>query len=86
MGNLDLDKFLAGMHELHVLDGYATPLGDPKPAIDGYEQAAQAAKVLFATDPITQSAIDAYLEHVGSVADFIGHQAAIATAISFAGC
>jgi hypothetical protein len=74
------------MHVLHVLDGTSTPLGDPKPAIDAYEQAAQAAQVLFATDPVTQSAIDAYLEHVGSVADFIGHQAAIAAAISDTGC
>ena len=31
-------------------------MGDPKAAIDAYEEAGQAAKTLFATDPVTQAA------------------------------
>jgi hypothetical protein len=86
IGNLDLDAFLAAMHELHALDSFSGPLGDPKPAIDFYEKAAQAAKVLFATDPMTQEAIDTYNENVGTVTDFLGHQLAIAGALDEAGC
>ena len=86
IGNLDLDAFLAGMHVLHALDSYSSPLGDPKAAIDFYEKAGQAAQTLFATDPITQAAIDTYLENVGTVADFLGHQIAISGAIDAAGC
>lgn len=86
IGNLDLDKFLAALHELHALDSHASPLGDPKAAIDFYEKAATAAKVLFATDPITQAAIDTYNENVGTVPDFLGHQVAIAGAMDEAGC
>jgi hypothetical protein len=86
MGNLDLDAFLASMHELHALDAYASPLGDPKVAIDRYEKAAAAAKVLFATDPITQPAIDTYLQTVGTIAEFIGNKTAIVGAVSAAGC
>ena len=72
IGDLDLDTFLAAMKVLHALDSYASPLGDPKAAIDFYEKAGAAAKVLFATDPITQDAIDAYNVNVGTVADFLG--------------
>lgn len=87
MGNFDPDTFLAAMHELHALDSYASPvLGDPKPAIDFYEKAATAAKTLFATDPITQAAIDTYNLNVGTAAAFLGHQTAIAGAMSEAGC
>ena len=86
IGNLDLDQFLASMHDLHALDAYSSPLGDPKAAIDFYEEAGKAAQTLFATDPITQAAIDAYNQHVGTVADFLGHQGAIAAAMSAAGC
>ncbi len=86
IGNLDLDAFLAGMHDLHALDSYSSLLGDPKAAIDFYEKAGQAAQTLFATDPVTQAAIDAYLENVGTVADFLGHQIAISGAIDAAGC
>lgn len=86
IGNLDLDAFLAGMGELHALDSYASPLGDPKAAIDVYERAGNAAKVLFATDPITQAAIDAYNANVGTVSEFLSHQAAIAGALDEAGC
>jgi hypothetical protein len=86
IGNLDLDSFLAAMQQLHALDGYASPLGDPKAAIDAYETAARAAKVLFATTPVTQAAIDAYAPNVGTVAAFLGHQAAIAGAMDAAGC
>ena len=85
-GNLDLDAFLAAMAELHALDGQSSVLGDPKAAIDTYEDAAEAAKTLFATDPVTQEAIDAYNEHVGEVGPFLGHQAAIAGAMDSAGC
>ena len=86
MGNLDIDAFLAGLHELHALDSYSSPLGDPKAAIDFYEKAGKAAQVLFAADPITQAAIDGYNTNVGSVSDFLGHQIAIAGAIDAAGC
>ncbi|MGZ6274100.1 MAG: hypothetical protein ACXWM8_07405, partial [Candidatus Limnocylindrales bacterium] len=86
IGNLDLDAFLAGMHDLHALDAYSSPLGDPKAAIDFYEKAGQAAQTLFATDPVTQAAIDTYLENVGTVADFLSHQIAISGAIDAAGC
>lgn len=86
IGNLDLDKFLAAMHELHALDSHPGVLGDPKPAIDFYEKAGNAAKVLFATDPITQAAIDTYNQNVGTITEFLGHQSAIAAAIGEAGC
>jgi hypothetical protein len=87
IGNLDLDALLAALAVLHALDGYASPLGDPKAAIDSYETAAKAAKELFANEPITQAAIDAFnAENVGTVATFLGRQAAIAGAIGEAGC
>jgi hypothetical protein len=87
IGNLDLDAFLAALAVLHALDGYATPLGDPKAAIDKYEATARAAKVLFETEPVTQAAIDAFnSEHVGTIGEFIGGQAAISGAIGEAGC
>jgi len=86
IGNLDLDTFLAGMHDLHALDSYASPLGDPKAAIDFYEEAGKAAQVLFATDPMTQAAIDTYNQHVGTVAEFLNHQIAISGAMGAAGC
>ena len=86
IGNLDLDVFLAAMHDLHALDSYASPLGDPKAAIDLYEKAGQAAQVLFATDPMTQAAIDTYNENVGPVSEFLGHQIAISGAVDEAGC
>ena len=87
IGGLDLDKFLAGMHDLHALDAHPSPLGDPKEAIDFYEKAGKAAQVLFATEPMTQAAIDTYNnENVGTVAEFLGHQIAISGAIDAAGC
>lgn len=87
IGNLDLDALLAALAILHALDAYSSPLGDPKAAIDHYEKAARAAKDLFATEPITQPAIDAFnAENVGTVAEFLGRQAAIAGAIGEAGC
>ena len=86
IGNLDVDKFLAAMATLHALDSYKGPLGDPKPAIEAYEKAANAAKVLFATDPMTQAAIDTYNQNVGTVSAFLGHQVAIAGAMDTAGC
>ncbi len=86
IGGLDLDAFLAAMHDLHALDAYSSPLGDPKAAIDFYEKAGKAAQVLFAADPITQAAIDTYNENVGTVAEFLGHQIAIAGAMDAAGC
>lgn len=86
IGNLDPDKFLAAMHTLHALDPYKSALGDPKPAIDAYEKAATAAKVLFATDPMTQAAIDTYNQNVGTTTAFLGHQLAISGAMDAAGC
>jgi hypothetical protein len=86
MGSLDLEDFLAAMHVLHALDSHASPLGDPKAAIDFYETAGEAAQVLFATDPLTQAAIDTYNQNVGEVATFLGHQIAISGAIDEAGC
>jgi hypothetical protein len=86
IGSLDLDKFLAGMHDLHALDSSSSPLGDPKAAIDFYEVAGKAAQTLFATDPITQAAIDTYNQNVGTVAEFLSHQIAISAAIDAAGC
>lgn len=86
IGNLDLEAFLAGMKVLHALDAYASPLGDPKAAIAFYEEAGKAAQVLFATEPITQAAIDTYNQKVGTVPDFFSHQTAIAGAMNEAGC
>lgn len=86
IGNLDLDVFLAAMHTLHALDSHPSVLGDPKPAIDFYEKAGRAAKDLFAADPLTQAAIDAYNENVGTVTEFLSHQTAISAAIGEAGC
>jgi hypothetical protein len=86
IGNLDLDAFLAAMHTLHALDPYASPLGDPKAALDFYEKAGTAAKVLFATEPMTQAAIDTYNQNVGTVTAFLGHQIAISGAMDAAGC
>ncbi len=86
IGNLDLDKFLAAMHTLHALDGHPGVLGDPKAAIDVYEKAGNAAKVLFATDPVTQAAIDTYNQNVGTLTEFLGHQSAISAAMGEVGC
>jgi hypothetical protein len=86
IGNLDLDTFLAAMHDLHALDSYSSPLGDPKAAIDFYEKAGTAAKTLFATEPMTQAAIDTYNQNVGSLTAFLGHQIAISGAMDAAGC
>jgi hypothetical protein len=86
IGNFDPDEFLAALHDLHALDGQTSVMGDPKAAIDAYEDAGQAAKTLFATKPVTQAAIDAYTAHVGTIGDFLGHQAAIAGAMDSAGC
>lgn len=86
IGNLDLDAFLGAMDTLHALNSFKSPLGDPKASIDHYQKAAEAAKVLFATEPITQAAIDTYNENVGTVSDFLGKQIAISGAIDEAGC
>lgn len=86
IGNLDLDAFLAAMKVLHALDGYSSMLGDPKAALDFYEKAGKAALVLFATEPVTQAAIDTYNQNVGNVSDFLSLQAAIAGAMDEAGC
>jgi hypothetical protein len=86
MGNLDLDKFLSAMHELHALDSYSSVLGDPKPAIDFYETAGKAAQTLFAASPVTQADIDTYNQNVGTVGAFLGHQIAISGAMDAAGC
>jgi hypothetical protein len=86
VGNLDLDAFIDALNQLHSLDGYTSVLGDPKAAIDYYVTVAKAAKVLFATDPMTQAAIDTYNTNIVSVSDFLGRQVAISGAIGQAGC
>lgn len=86
IGNLDIDTFLGAMHDLHALDGSASPLGDPKAAIEFYEKAGNAAKVLFATKPVTQAAIDTYNQNVGTVGDFLSRQISISAAIDQAHC
>lgn len=86
IGNFDPDEFLGALHELHALDGQTSVMGDPKAAINAYEDAGQAAKALFATKPVTQAAIDAYNTHVGTIAEFLGHQGAIAGAMDSAHC
>jgi hypothetical protein len=86
IGNLDLDKFLASMKTLHALDTYGGPLGDPKAAIDVYEKAANDAKPLFDAAAPAQADIDAYNASIGTTAEFLGHQTAIAGAFDTAGC
>ena len=86
IGNVDPDEFLAALKDLHALDGQTSVMGDPKAAIDAYEQAGQAAKVLFAADPVTQADIDTYNKSVGTLTDFLGHQGAIAGAMDSAHC
>ena len=39
IGDFDPDEFLAALHELHALDGQTSVMGDPKAAIDAYEDA-----------------------------------------------
>jgi hypothetical protein len=85
-GNLDVDAFLAAMHDLHALDSYPSALGDPKAAIDFYESAGKAAQALLANDPVTQAAIDAYTQKIGTTPQFLSHQAEIAGAMDAAGC
>ncbi len=86
IGNFDPDQFLADLKDLHALDGQTSVMGDPKAAIDAYEQAGQAAKVLFAADPVTQADIDTYNKSVGTLTEFLGHQTAIAGAMDAAHC
>lgn len=87
VGNLDLDKLLAALDDLHALDSISSPLGDAKASIDFYQKAATAAKSLMAMDPVTQTAIDAYnKDNVGTVGDFLGKQMAISGAMGEAGC
>lgn len=86
IGRLDLEKFSAAMDTLHQLDGFDGPLGDPREAIDAYEQASIDAKALFDADPVTQEMIDEYNASIGSPVEFLGRQAAIAGALDEAGC
>jgi hypothetical protein len=87
VGNFDADKFIAAMQGLHVLDGYPSPLGGPKPAIDAYIAAGIAAKDLLAKASVTQAEVDAfYTTNVGSISAFLGKQMAISGAMSAAGC
>ena len=55
-------------------------------AASTYEEAGQAAKTLSATKPVTKAAIDEYNMHVGTIAEFLGHQGAIAGAMDSAHC
>jgi hypothetical protein len=87
LGNLDLDAMLSALDELHALDSFAGPLGDPKASLDTYEAAATAAKAIFEMDPVTQAALDAYnKDHVGTVGEFLAKQIAISGALDEAGC
>ena len=86
IGNLDPDKLLAALATLHALDSVSSPLGDPKAAIEVYEKAAEAAKVLFAKDTVTQADVDEYYKTVGTISEFLGHQVAISGALGEAGC
>lgn len=87
LGNLDLDKMLSALGDLHALDSVSTPLGNAKASIEVYEKAAKAAKTLFAMDPVTQAATDAYnKDNVGTIGDFLGKQMAISGALGEAGC
>lgn len=84
--NLDFDQFQASMKVLHQLDGYDSPLGDPKAAIETYEDAATKAQALFEADAPTQADIDAYNESIGSTSEFLMHQTAISGALDEADC
>lgn len=87
VGNLDIDKLLSALGDLHALDSVASPLGNAKASIDFYQKAAKAAKTLLAMDPVTQAAIDAYnKDNVGTIGDFLGKQMAISGAMGEAGC
>ena len=41
IGDFDPDEFLAALHDLHALDGQTSVMGDPKAAIDAYEEGAR---------------------------------------------
>lgn len=82
VGNLDVDEFAAAMADLHELDGRKTPFGDPKKALDSYQSAAAAAKLLLAKDPATQDDIDTYMKNVGTPGDFLKLQEPVAFALS----
>jgi hypothetical protein len=86
IGNLDIPRFKAAMKTLHQLDGWTSSLGDPKPAIEVYEAAADQAQQLFDANPPTQAAIDAYNISIGGTSTFLGHQTAIAGGLDAAGC
>jgi hypothetical protein len=86
IGNLDPDKMLAALGELHALDGVATPFGDVKSAIEVYEKSATAAKALFAKSNVTQADVDEFYKTVGTISGFLGHQVAISGAMGEAGC
>ncbi len=87
IGNLDTAKFLASMKVLHQLDGHKlTGFDDPKDAIDTYEAAAKQVQELLDADPPSQADIDAYNQSIGTVGEFLGHQAAISGALEDAGC
>jgi hypothetical protein len=44
-----------------------------------------AARELFATEQMTQAAIDTYNENVVTIAEFLGHRSAISAAMGEAG-
>lgn len=77
---------LAALATLHALDGFSSPPGDPKAAIEVYEKAVGAAKVLIAKDQMTQADVDTYYETVGSIGEFLGKQTAISGPMDEAGC
>ena len=87
MNSLDINGLIDALGDLHALDSVSSPFGDTRASIDAYEKAAKAAKALFAMNPVTQAAIDAYnKDNVGTVSEFLGKQIAISGAMGEAGC
>lgn len=83
---LEPDRILAALHDLHELDGVSSVLGNPKDAVDAYEDAATALKTLFDKASPTQADVDAYNDHIGELSTFLMHQAAISGAVDEADC
>jgi len=83
---VELDALEQALTELEVLDGYSNDMGDPAEAIDNLQAAVAEARGLFEADPVTQEAIDAYNESIGTLAEFLGNQVPISAALDEAGC
>ena len=87
IGDFDPDEFLAALHDLaRASTARPRSWATRRPRSTPMRTAGQAAKTLFATKPVTQAAIDTYNTHVGTIAEFLGHQGAIAGAMDSAHC